>query len=375
MLMSYPSLAQLESHARRRSSQLIASISPRFRWFILTLLLLPALFLALIKINSTSAQALLSFGAPTPYNAGAGPYWTATFTKFGKPAIAVTNQDGNSVSVLYGNMVGGQFNGTFGPATTYDLVVASVATPAPQQVVAGNLGQLPLPCLVIAAAGANRVAVLLGDSDDTFQPTPVYYNVGNFPESVALGDVNGDGNLDIIAANFGSSTISVLLGNSDRTFQTQQTYPTSPSPESVVVADFNNDGKTDVATVNSGSTGKVNVLLNVNGTFPNALTSDVGPNPFSLAVGDFNSDGKLDIVTANHSGGVSVLLNNGVRPFPTAAPAPINAGSAPLSVAVADFNLDGQPDIAVSNSDNGGSVGILPNNNGSFQALQASDRF
>jgi hypothetical protein len=251
----------------------------------------------------------------------------------------------------------------------------AVTAPAPQQVVAGNLGQLSLPCLVIAAAGANKVAVLLGNSDDSFQP-PVYYNVGAFPESVALGDVNGDGNLDIIAANYDSSTISVLLGNSDRTFQAQQTYGTSPNPESIVIADFNSDGKVDVATVNSGTNpGKVNVLLNVNGTFPNAVTSDVGVAPFSLAVGDFNGDGKVDLVTANHSGGVSVLLNNGVRPFPAVAPAPVGAGSAPYSVAVADFNLDGQADIAVSNGDNGGSVGILPNSGGSFQALQAANTF
>src|SRR6267143_1301479 len=140
--------------------------------------------------------------------------------------MAVTNQTDNSVSVLYGNYVGGQYDGTFGAATTYTLVTVSVTTPAPQQVVVGNLGQLGLPCLVVAAPGpvgsnTNKVAVLLGNSDDSFQPTPVYYPVGSYPESVALGDVNGDGNLDIIAANYGGSSVSVLLGNSNRTFQTQ----------------------------------------------------------------------------------------------------------------------------------------------------------
>ena len=348
--------------------------NPRRRWFALVLLLLPFLLFGLIRIRLADAAAVIFFGSQTSYNVGAGPYWATTFNKFGKPAIAVTNQDANSVSVLYGTYSGG-FNGTFDAATTYSLVTGAVTTPAPQQVVAGNLGQLALPSLVIAAAGANKVAVLLGNSDDSFQP-PVYYNVGNFPESVALGDVNGDGNLDIIAANYDSSTISVLLGNNDRTFQSQQTYATSPNPESIVVADFNNDGKVDVATVNSGTNpGKVNVLLNVNGTFPSAVTSDVGTAPFSLAVSDFNGDGKVDIVTANHGGGVSVLLNNGVRPFPAVAPAPVSAGSAPYSVAAGDFNLDGQADIAVSNSDNGGSVGILTNSGGSFQALQASNTF
>jgi hypothetical protein len=354
-------------------NNLSLSHNPHRRWLILVLLLAPLLFFGLIRL--AGAAAVVSFTSQTSYNVGAGPFWTATFNKFGKPAIAVTNQDANSVSVLHGNYVNGQYDGTFGGATTYSLVTGAVTTPAPQQVVAGNLGQLSLPSLVIAAAGANKVAVLLGNSDDSFQ-APVYYTVGTFPESVALGDVNSDGNLDIIAANYDSSTISVLLGNSDRTFQSQQTYGTSANPESIVIADFNNDGKVDVATVNSGTNpGKVNVLLNVNGTFPSAVTSDVGVAPFSLAVGDFNGDGRVDIVAANHSGGVSVLLNNGVRPFPAVAPAPVSAGSSPYSVAVADFNLDGQADIAVSNNDNGGSVGILPNNGGSFQALQASNTF
>ncbi|HEV8140739.1 MAG TPA: VCBS repeat-containing protein, partial [Pyrinomonadaceae bacterium] len=352
---------------------LFLSHNPHRRWLILVLLFLPLLLFGLIRL--ADAAAVVSFTSQTSYNVGAGPYWAATFNKFGKPAIAVTNQDANSVSVLYGNYVNGQYDGTFGAATTYSLVTGAVTAPAPQQVVAGNLGQLSLPSLVIAAAGADKVAVLLGNSDDSFQ-SPVYYNVGTFPESVALGDINNDGNLDIIAANYNSSTISVLLGNSDRTFQSQQTYATSPNPESIVVADLNNDGKLDVATVNSGTNpGKVNVLLNENGTFPSAVTSDVGAAPFSLAVGDFNGDGKVDIVTANHGGGVSVLLNNGVRPFLAVAPAPIPAGNGPFSVAVADFNLDGQADIAVSNADNGGSVGILPNSGGSFQALQASNTF
>src|SRR5947199_127893 len=78
------------------------------------------------------------------------------------------------------------------------------------------------------------------------------YAAGLSPQSMAVGDFNGDGKLDLVAANPGPSsashgTVSVLLGKADGTFQAAQSYSVSFDPSSVAVGDFNGDGHTDLA--------------------------------------------------------------------------------------------------------------------------------
>src|SRR5207237_1346847 len=126
---------------------------------------------------------------------------------------------------------------------------------------------------------------------------------GTGPLSVAVGDLNGDGRLDLAAANFTSSNVSVLLGNGAGGFA-----PAGGSPFA------------------GGGTG-----------------------PMSVAVGDLNGDGRLDLATANQtSANVSVLLRNGAGRFAAAAGSPFaTGGSGPRSVAVGDLNGDGKQDLAV----------------------------
>ena len=86
--------------------------------------------------------------------------------------------------------------------------------------------------------------------------------------SVAVGDFNGDGKPDLAVANnysntYGTGTASVLLGNGDGTFQTPQNFAAGTSPESVGVGDFNGDGKPDLAVADlTNINPTVSVLLN-----------------------------------------------------------------------------------------------------------------
>jgi hypothetical protein len=203
--------------------------------------------------------------------------------------------------------------------------------------------------------------VLLGNGDGTFQAA-TSYAAGDRPASVAVGDFNGDGTLDLAVANYVSSgTVSVLLGNGDGSFQAPTSYSTGAYSGSVAVADFNGDGTPDLAVTNfTFGLGTVSVLLGQgDGSFQAATNYATGYGPFGLAVGDLNGDGTPDLVVTNFDGySVSVLLGQGDGSFQAAISYPVY--SSPRSVAVADLNGDGAPDLAVANHDSD-TVSILIN--------------
>jgi hypothetical protein len=110
--------------------------------------------------------------------------------------------------------------------------------------------------------------------------------------------VNSDNKPDIIVVNLSVNNVGVLLNAGNGTFLNQTTYSTgsSSSPRGVTVGDVNSDGQPDIVAADSGAA-KVGVLLNAgNGTFLNQTTYSTGNSPFSVAVADVNSDNKSDIV-------------------------------------------------------------------------------
>src|SRR5262249_59883305 len=100
---------------------------------------------------------------------------------------------------------------------------------------------------------AGSVSVLLVNGDGTFQAGG-NFAVGASPSSVAVGDFNGDGILDLAVTNAGSNDVSVLLGNGDGTFQAARSFAAGMTPFKVVVGDFNGDGILDLAVVSHSGT-------------------------------------------------------------------------------------------------------------------------
>jgi uncharacterized protein (DUF2141 family) len=148
------------------------------------------------------------------------------------------------------------------------------------------------------------LSTLIGNGDGTFQNN-IPQTAPGLVQSLAVGDFNGDGKLDVAAVIGGTSAVSIFLGHGDGSFAAPVQYPTGPmllSPpyHNVLVGDFNGDGKLDLAAATDN--GIAILLGNGNGSLqpfslvPSLLSYDPGDELVALA--DFNGDGKLDIVKA-----------------------------------------------------------------------------
>jgi hypothetical protein len=198
--------------------------------------------------------------------------------------------------------------------------------------------------LAVANGGSKNVSILLGDGKGGFkQAAGSPFPAGDNPSDIAVGDVNGDGNLDLAFANHDTPYLAVLTGDGKGAFRPTPGSPftvqSKPHPHGVAVADFNGDSKPDLAT-DDWQNNRITVLFNDGrgGFLSPGVSFPVGRMPYhKLRAADVNKDGKADIVTTNFEGGnVTILLADGKGTFRQPGGSPFESNRQPFGVAIGE---------------------------------------
>ncbi len=256
------------------------------------------------------------------------------------------NPISNNVSVHRNNG-----DGTFAPAQFFPVGTN------PKFVAIGDLDNDGDLDLAAANANSDNISILKNDGTGTFS-APQNFPVINRPLSITVGDWDQDGDLDLAVSNSSyTNFVSVFTNNGDATFATPQNLGTGTGTglRFVTSGDLDQDGDLDLVTTNY-YTNDVSVLKNnSDGTFAAAQNFSVGSaayvGPSSATLADFDGDSDLDLATSNENAPsvtTSVLKNNGDGTFGTPQTFPVSAE--PTFITSGDFDNDGDVDLATSNN-------------------------
>ncbi len=289
------------------------------------------------------------FRAPERIALGASPgdSLLADLNNDGNLDLAVVNRDDNSVSIRLGNG-----NGQFGEPTT-----TPVGT-LPGRIISGDLDQDGRVDLAVSDRDSGSITVLFGDGRGGVDRSEVLAAaVPGFATDapLAVGDINGDGRLDLLLGSWFYATISIFYANSSGGFLSPVTLAWNDRPTDIVLADFNHDGQLDIAATIQPN----GVALRLNtggGTFGNVqrfLAGFLTSKSTAIDAGDINGDGHIDIVFENESQNSPpyFLLGDGLGNF--SGPESVNDTSVPVNITdlrLADVNGDHALDIVTADS-------------------------
>jgi len=296
----------------------------------------PDLVVADGVILDTTTAVKVDVGRQSPYSMAAV---AADFNEDGNADFAqVTSYhvsdnpwtDGTVVDVLNGDGTGHFTLGTSIPVTyVRGMVTADF----------NRDGHADIVLLDAGPSGTVR-RVFLGRGDGTFAEsdqatTPDDYLLG-------VGDINGDGKVDLVVWNFSPLTIGAYLGDGKGAFPAERTAPTVGGAYSAHVADLNGDGRSDVVAARNG-TALVAWLGQSDGSFSAPLLSELPESAYDLAVADLTGDGFADVLTSE--GTLAVGRGDGTfgmnRTFNVLFTEAI----------VSDINHDGLPDLFIGTYD------------------------
>jgi hypothetical protein len=292
---------------------------------------------------SVAGAAVPRFSVPVKVGVGVDPVGMVAgdFNRDGKADLATVDWTSASVSVLFG-----RGDGSFRKRTAYRTARH------PAGITRGDVDGDGDPDLITASRDRAGSISVFSNRGGRFQRLGTYAS-GRRAYAVAAADVNRDGRIDLLTANDSREEFAVLLGVGAGRFTVAHRY-TGVGTTDVAVGDLNGDGKLDVAHGTTFHTHSVAVRLGVgDGTFAPATAYKSGSDTFAVTLADLNHDDELDIAAANYgSSSVSVLLGagDGTLGPRTRYGMGFSTESSDVGfvdvVVVADFDRDGHADIA-----------------------------
>ena len=215
------------------------------------------------------------------------------------------------------------------------------------------------------------VTFALGEStfiSNSFEPV-INYNSGSGTSCIAAGDFDQDGRADIISASIISNSLTVFrnISNTSVLLGAQTYIASGNKPSCLVTGDLDGDGQQDIVMVNGGNN-TVSLFRNISNNtgkilFTAKIDLSTGTFPYAAAIRDFNGDGRPDIAVVNSSGNtVSIFKNNSlIDTFSFSNKIDFVTGSSPFWIDAGDLDGDGKPDIATANGVASNSVSVLRN--------------
>ncbi len=287
---------------------------------------------------------------------------SADFNGDGKPDLAIVDYNAQTVSV-YKNV------STLGNLS-FTLQAAMTPSVHPTMLEAGDMNSDGLPDIILGYYDTQNFVTLFRNRSNFNFDNAVSFTVGGTsPEGTAIGDINGDGMPDIVSSNLSNSTISILVNAATvggaLSFNSAVTYTlpnSSSAPHRVAIGDINGDGKLDVVTANYGSS-DISIFRNDGAQGVGAAISltalslhpSVGTNPYAIAIGDVTGDGIPDLVVGNYSSNTISVLKNTTASTSTitlASRIDYSSGASPFWIELGDLNSDSKLDIAVGHEGN-----------------------